>query len=130
MQLSEEIISQIEQDKSLSYPTYVQQLKEIGVAFYEVRMRDRCRKFTSKSGQELMLTIGLPEVEVAEEFDYEAVKSAITRTQAGLTGYPAFLSEIAAAGVHSYRADLEAMRISYSGVKSADIYTEVIPNVN
>jgi uncharacterized protein YbcV (DUF1398 family) len=129
MQLSEEVIHQIEEDKALSYPEYVQKLKEFGVAFYEVRINERCRKFTSKSGQELLLTAGLPNVICAEEFNPEAVKSALDRTQKGLTDYPSFLKEIAAAGVHSYIADLEAMKIAYRGIKPSDLYTEVIPNI-
>ena len=129
MQLCEELIHRIEQDQSLSYPGYVQNLKEIGVAFYEVRINNRSRKFTSKSGQELLLTTGLPDVICAEEFNPESLRSALIRTQTGQTVYSAFINELAAAGVHSYLADLEAMKITYRGVKSSDLYTEVIPDV-
>ena len=128
MQLNEELIQQAEQQaKGLSYPKYVQKLKEIGVANYEVRVKNHNRKFTSQSGEELLLNGDLPVVECAENFSLEAVKEAVRRTQNGLTDYPSFLSEIAAAGVHNYLADLGAMKILYLGANAADLYTEVIP---
>lgn len=128
MQLSEELILQAEQEtKGLSYPEYVQKLKEIGVANYEVRVENHNRKFTSQNGEELLLTGDLPVVECADNFNLEAVKEAVRRTQQGLTDYPNFLREIAAAGVHNYLADLGAMKILYLGVNASDLYTEVIP---
>ena len=74
-----------------------------------------------------MLTDDLPLVECADNFNLEAVKEAVRRTQNGLTDYPTFLREIAAAGVHNYLADLGAMKILYLGANPADLYTESIP---
>ena len=128
MKLSEELIQQIEHEaKGLSYPQYVQKLKEIGVANYEVRVKNHNRKFTSQSGEEVLLTGDLPAVDCAENFSLEAVKEAVRRTQNALTDYARFLKEIAAAGVHNYIADLGAMKILYLGPNPSDLYTEVIP---
>lgn len=130
MKLNTELIHQIEQEaKGRPYPVYVQKLKEAGVSNYEVRVRNHNRKFTSANGDELLITGDIPEVECAEEFNPEAIKTAIRRTQEGLTDYPAFLREIAAAGVHNYLTDLGAMKILYMGAKPANLYTEVIPGV-
>lgn len=128
MQLSEGIILQAEkQAEGLSYPEYVQKLKEIGIANYEVRVKNHNRKFTSQNGEEVLLTGDLTAVECADNFNLEAVKEAVRRTQSSLTDYPGFLSEIAAAGVHYYLADLGAMKILYMGANPSDLYTEVIP---
>lgn len=129
MQLSVELIHQIEQEtKGLSYPEYVQKLKEIGVANYEVRVENHNRKFTSVNGEEVLLTGDLPVVSCADYFNTDALKTAIIANQKGLTDYPQFLNEIAAAGVHNYLADLGAMKILYLGAKASDLYTELIPN--
>ena len=128
MRLSEELIQEAEQQAlGLSYPQYVQKLKEIGIANYEVRIKNHNRKFTSQNGDDVMLTDDLPLVECADNFNLEAVKEAVRRTQNGLTDYPTFLREIAAAGVHNYLADLGAMKILYLGANPADLYTESIP---
>jgi uncharacterized protein YbcV (DUF1398 family) len=128
MQLSEELIQQVDhQAKGLSYPQYVQKLKEIGVANFEVRVKNHNRKFTSQNGEDVLLTGDLPLVDCADNFNLEAVKEAVRRTQNGLTDYPSFLREIAAAGVHNYLADLGAMKILYLGANASDLYTEVIP---
>ena len=130
MDFNEELIHRVESEaQGLSYPGYVQKLKEAGVANYEVRVRNHNRKFTFQNGQELLLTGDLPEVICADAFDVEAVKAAIRRSQEGLTDYPAFLNEIAAAGVHNYLADLGAMKILYMGREAGNLYTEMIPAV-
>ena len=128
MDFNEELIHQAEKEsQGLSYPGYVEKLKEIGVANYEVRVKNHNRKFTSSSGQEILLSGDLPEVVCADEFDLGAVKAALGRTQQGLTDYPTFLAEIAAAGVHNYLADLGAMKVLYMGRNGGDLYTEMIP---
>ena len=128
MELSEEIIHHTEQEsKGKSYPEYVQKLKAIGVSNYEVRVENHNRKFTSITGQELLLTGDLPEVICADEFNKEGIKSAILHNQNGLTDFPGFLKEIGTAGVHNYLADLGAMKILYLGAKASDLYSEVIP---
>ncbi|NEU08044.1 DUF1398 domain-containing protein [Flavihumibacter sp. R14] len=128
MQLTEQLIHDIEQQAlGLSYPRYVQKLKEIGITNYEVRVKNHNRKFTSYKGQELLLTGDLPEVICADEYNRAAVKAAVRRTQEGLTDYPEFLKELAAAGIHNYLADLDSMKILYMGKNAGDLYTEAIP---
>ncbi len=62
---------------------------------------------------------------IAKTFNRSAVKEAIVRNQQGLTDFPAFLSQIAAAGVKCYDADFDAMVVSYYGTE--DLLVEPIP---
>jgi len=129
--LTEELIRQTEKEaQGSSYPKYVQKLKGIGIGNYEVRVKNHNRKFTASDGQEILVSGDLPLVECADEFDPAAIKSAIRRSQEGLTDYPTFVAEIAAAGVHHYLADLGAMKILYMGRDAGNLYTELIPTAD
>jgi uncharacterized protein YbcV (DUF1398 family) len=130
IELTEELIKSAEQRSAgQPYPYFVKNLKAIEVDNYVVKVKNHERTYTSVTGEKLIIAGDLPEFECAETFELESVKSAIKRTQEGVTDYPTFLKEIGAAGIHTYVADLTGMKLIYQGPNSEYEYEEIIPEV-
>lgn len=130
IELTEELIESVEKRcEGQPYPFLAKNLKQVGVDNYEVKVRNRKRTYINIDGDKLVIPGDFPEVEPAEAFELEAVKTAVKRTQEGLTDYPTFLKEIAAAGIHTYLADLKGMKIIYQGPNSEYEYEEIIPEM-
>lgn len=130
IELTEELIVSIEKkSEGQAYPYLVKNLKAVGVDNYEVTVASHDRTFTNINGNMLIVPGEFPEIEPAETFQLDAVKTAVKRSQEGLTDYATFLKEIAAAGIHTYVADLAGMKVIYQGPNSEYEYEETIPEV-
>lgn len=130
IELTDELIKSAEERSAgQPYPYFIKNLKALGVDNYEVKVRNHKRTYTSVTGEKLIISGDLPEFECAETFELESVKTAIRRTQEGITDYPSFLREIGAAGIHTYVADLSGMKVIYQGPNSEYEYEEIIPEV-
>lgn len=130
IELTEELILSVEKkSEGQAYPYLVKNLKAVGVDHYEVKVATHNRTFTNINGDTLIVAGEFPEIDPAETFQLDAVKAALKRSQEGLTDYPTFLKEIAAAGIHTYLADLAGMKIIYQGPNSEYEYEESIPEV-
>ena len=110
------------------YPVYVSNLREIGVESYTVSVSNHDRRIFSGTHQPALEIPGTDiVVECARYFDEVALKAALHRTQSGQSNYPKFLSEIAAAGVHFYIANVNERTVTYFGQGPGDHYEEAIP---
>lgn len=126
-----EIIESIEEKSAgLSFPEYINNLKQAGVVSYDVEVCNRNKVFKTKSGQEVPILGQLIEIDCDEKFNRDKAIEAIKRTQAGTTSYSTFLRELADAGVHTYFVDLKNMFIKYKGTKEGEEYTEKIEEIN
>jgi uncharacterized protein YbcV (DUF1398 family) len=130
IELTEELIEAVEsKSKGQPYPYLVKNLKQVGIVNYIVKVANRKRTFTNLNGTTLIIPGDSQAIEPAETFELEAVKTAVKRTQEGLTDYATFLKEIAAAGIHTYVADLDGMKVIYQGPNSEYEYEESIPEL-
>jgi uncharacterized protein YbcV (DUF1398 family) len=130
IELTEELVETVEaRSKGQPYPYLVKNLKQVGIVNYIIKVANRKRTYTNLNGSTLIIPGDYPVVEPAESFDLEAVKAALKRTQEGITDYPTFLREIGAAGIHTYVADLQGMKVIYQGPNSEYEYEESIPEV-
>ncbi len=130
IELTEELITSIEKKaEGQPYPYLVRNLRAIGIDNYVVKVGTHKRTYTNINNEVLIIPGEFEEIEPAETFQLEAVKTAVKRTQEGLTDYPTFLKEIAAAGIHTYVADLKGMKVIYQGPNSEYEYEESIPEI-
>jgi uncharacterized protein YbcV (DUF1398 family) len=130
IELTEELVETVEaRSEGQPYPYLVKNLKQVGIVNYVVKVANRKRTYTNLNGDTLIIPGDYPVVEPAELFDLEAVKSALKRTQNGITDYETFLREIGAAGIHTYVSDLQGMKVIYQGPNSEYEYEESIPEV-
>jgi uncharacterized protein YbcV (DUF1398 family) len=126
--LTEQTFQEAEKKPVKSYPELVQNLKAVGVKSYTVEVNGHQRIINGDGNVKLNFNGNLPN-NCADEFSLDETIKAVKRTQQGLTDYPTFLKEIAAAGVHTYVADLSGMRVIYQGKNIDQNYTEAIPSV-
>lgn len=130
IELTEELIVSIEKNsEGQPYSYLVKNLKAAGIDNYVVKVGSHKRTYTNRNNDVLVIPGEFAEIEPAETFQLEDVKAAVKRSQEGLTDYPTFLKEIAAAGIHTYVADLTGMKVIYQGPNSEYEYEESIPEV-
>jgi len=127
--LTEQTFQQAEKQPAKSYPELVRNLKAAGVTDYTIDVNGHYRVVNGDGDVRLTFKGNLPNA-CADAFSLNDVVAAVKRTQQGLSDYPTFLKEIAAAGVHTYVADLTGMRVIYQGKNKEQNYTERIPSVD
>jgi len=109
------------------YPDLVKKLVELGVQSYTVEVSSEIVLYRFDDNKTALLDKAHLPKTIAENFDRELTIQAVRDTQQGKTGYPAFMNDIAKAGVRFYEATLsgENKRVTYIGVGGH--YEEKIP---
>jgi uncharacterized protein YbcV (DUF1398 family) len=126
--LTSQLIADIKQESAgQPYPVYAKKLREAGIDQYEVNIEVPAVTFRQHNGEEIRMSESWSGIRCEDTFEQEDVKKALERVQLGITDYVDFLKEIAAAGVHTYLADLTGMKVIYRGMGAGESYTETIP---
>lgn len=112
----------------LPYPQYVNNLRELGVTSYLVNVSNYDRRIFTSHLSALEIPGNEPALPCSDQFNRDALKRALIRTQSGLSNYPTFLSEIASAGAHFYTVDVWNRAVVYFGRSPMDRYEEIIPH--
>ncbi|MEO5889729.1 MAG: DUF1398 family protein [Ferruginibacter sp.] len=108
------------------YPDLVMKLITTGVQSYTVEVATGIVLYRFEGGRHLLHQQQKIAREVAEEFNYDLTVQAVKDTQQGKTDYPAFLNDIAKAGVRFYEATFTGnLRVTYVG--AGGFYEEEIP---
>ena len=109
-----------------NYPDLVKKLIAAGVTSYTVDSATGSIIYRGSKGDHLIHK-GVDRLDVANDFNQEAVIAAIRDNQQGKTDYPGFMKAIAKAGVQLYEATLEGdnKRVTYIGYGT--YYEERIP---
>lgn len=109
-----------------NYPDLVQRLIDIKVKSYTVDVYSGTILYRFGKGVHVIQT-GSGSGEIASVFNNEQTIQAVKDTQAGKTAYPAFMDDIARAGVRFYEATLNGdnKRVTYMG--AGGYYEEAIP---
>lgn len=111
-----------------SYPQFFNGLKSAGVRSYTMDVLKHTIEFTGD--QETHLEPGPADWNLtAGAFNKEAVIKAVRRVQQRETDYPAFLKEIAAAGIPKYYVSMTDNTVSYLGADPNNKYVEQVPSV-
>jgi len=101
-------------------------LKALGIERYEVNVVTHETKYVGMGGSVMApVPEGSKVLTVGETYSEEAVQKALTRSQAGESGYEEFLAEIAAAGVPFYRVDMKPRTVTYHGVGGKKLVEKV-----
>lgn len=128
--LSEELIESAKNKAAgQPYPYLIKHLKAIGIDNYFVKVSNHKRTYTSTTGEKLILSPDMEEVEPTETFELDAVKAAIKKINEGSIDYDTFLRDIGNAGIHTFVADITGMKMIYQGPNSEYEYEESIPEV-
>ena len=111
---------------SASYPEAVKKLIECGVQSYTVEVTTGIMLYRFSNGENVVHQQTTAARQVNGNFNYEATVQAVRNTQQGKTDYPAFMNEVAQAGIRFYEATFTGnKRVSYIGI--GGMYEEAIP---
>ena len=109
------------------FPRYIQEIKQLGLLHYEFRVSDGSFVYYGANGHRVdregsygSLTIGRPALAMA-------LREAIARHQKGLSDFPTFCRQAAAAGVEKWVIDTQRMVCSYYSIDGAVRVEEAIP---
>ncbi|MFT3680806.1 MAG: DUF1398 domain-containing protein [Ferruginibacter sp.] len=109
------------------YPAYVQDLKKMGVQYYETYVTDGNavyygdNNFMTQSGSKYT------PLNVADISDADKFRACLKAHQQGGSDYPIFCSQAAATGIEKWVADLEKMTCTYYDRSGREILVEQIP---
>lgn len=108
------------------YPDLVMKLTTIGVQSYTVEVATGTILYRFAAGEHVLHEQSSIARVVADDFNYDLTVKAVKDTRQGKTDYPAFLNDIAKAGVRFYEATLNGdLRVTYIG--AGGLYEEAIP---
>lgn len=108
------------------FPQFVQDLKEIGVTYYDNFVSDGRTKYYGKKDFMLDGESKYPEIEVNDISSSENLKHAISIHQQGQTDYPTFCKQAAAAGVEKWTTHISEMTVTYLNKKGQILTVEAI----
>lgn len=110
-----------------SYPDLVTRLIQLGILSYTVDVATGTVLYRFAEGKNVLHPGGTEARAIAEKFDEQGTIKAIRDNQQKKTDYPAFMNQIAKAGVRLYEATLNgpSKRVTYIG--TGGLYEEPIP---
>lgn len=128
-------MSQIEQihakvKTGADFPHYVQELKALGMAYYDFFVVDGHTEYVATSGECLHSPAKYTPLTVAAVGDAQALHHTIAIHQQGLTDFATFCTQAAQAGVHYWRTDVTNLRCVYVDGKQRELWVEAIPEMN
>lgn len=111
------------------FPSYVQEMKSLGVLFYEHFVSDGHIQYHGSNNFILSADAKWALVEVAETGNKENLKHSLLIHQQGQTDYLTFCRQSAEAGVEKWIVDMENMTCTYYDKPGNKMLVEEIPIV-
>ncbi|HWB26832.1 MAG TPA: DUF1398 family protein [Chitinophagaceae bacterium] len=109
------------------YPAYVQALIKLGVTGYSTFLYDGHTVYYGENNYSVQTLAGTFIREIAAKSENDTFIACLQLHQQGLTDYPTFCSDAAAAGVEKWVVDLAAMTCTYYGKAGNKMLEESIP---
>lgn len=110
------------------FPRYVQDLKALGVLYYENFVADGTTIYVGENGHQLADAPKYPSMHINAQSSQQALKHAIAIHQKGETDYPTFCLQAAAAGVEKWTTNTKEMTVAYSDKSNTVLLVEPIPH--
>ena len=123
-------ISQIHASVKLgsNFPQYVQDLKALGMAYYDIFACDGHSEYYSTSRERLESPKKYPTIGIASKGDAHALRRTISLHQLGSINFLTFCHEAASAGVKYWRIDVTHLRCIFYDMAGHEILIEPIPH--
>lgn len=109
------------------FPQFVQELKAIGVTYYDNFVADGNTRYYGTDNYVLQSEAKYPELTVTDVSSAEKLKHAISIHQQGQTDYPTFCRQAAEAGVEKWTTHMIEMTVTYLDKQENKLTVESIP---
>lgn len=109
------------------FPSYIKEIKTLGVTFYEVFV---CDGRTDYHGENDYKTSAPPKyntIEIASDYNAAGFKADLKAHQQGKTDYMTFIADCAKNGVAKWAVCLDKFTCTYFNVAGDEILEEQIP---
>lgn len=111
------------------FPSYVQDLIELGVVCYNSYVKDGHAEYFGKDGYKVLSDAKYPTLNVVEKSDSEAFIIRLKIHQQGQTDYLTFCNDAAGLGVEKWVVDTQKMTCTYYDLVGNKMLEEKIPSL-
>lgn len=109
------------------FPAYIQDLKKLGVTFYETFVTDGHTDYYGANHFKTSSVAKYDALTIAQVSNIEQFKTDIKAHQQGQTDYPTFCSDCARSGIVKWSVCMDKMTCTYYDLAGNDLLVEVIP---
>lgn len=110
------------------FPTYIKELKTLGVQRYETFVSDGHTQYSGSGGYQISTPPKYQALVVSEQTNRNQFQTDLKAHQQGQTDYPAFCRDCAKSGVVKWVVDLEQMSCTYFDTAGLEVLVEKIPS--
>jgi uncharacterized protein YbcV (DUF1398 family) len=109
------------------FPSYIKEIKEIGVTLYETYVIDGHTDFHGADDFKATVPAKYEALEICDTLKLEAFKKELAAHQQGKTDYLTFIRMCAASGVEKWQICMDKMTCTYYDKGANEILVEEIP---
>lgn len=110
------------------FPAYIQELKQLGVIFYDSYVSDGHVNYCGKNDFKVTSQAKYDALIIADNANENQFKSDLKAHQQGKTDYPTFCNDCTKSGIEKWIVDLEKMTCTYFDKEGKEILEEQIPS--
>lgn len=111
------------------FPAYIQELKKLGVIFYDTYVTDGHTDYYGNNGFKTSSAAKYASKMIAEISNKEKFQLSLLIHQQGQTDYPTFCKDAAEAGVEKWIVRLDEMTCTYYDKAGNKMLAEKIPGI-
>lgn len=112
------------------FPQYVQDIKKLGLDYYDFMVADGHSQYVSTTGETLASEPKYAPLTVANQPNVEALRHTIKIHQQGQTDFMTFCQQAADAGVKLWRTDATNLQVIYLDTNDNEMINEPIPDAS
>ena len=110
------------------FPTYIQDLKKLGVTHYETFVVDGHTDYYGVNDYKLTSPIKYESLIIAKASNIEEFQTDLKAHQEGKTDYPTFCNDASRSGIEKWVVCMEEMTCRYLDLANNTILVEAIPH--
>ncbi len=109
------------------FPSYIQDLKELGVTYYETFVKDGHTEFEGSNNFKTRSDAKYSELMISEHSDQTQFQNDLKVHQQGKTNFLTFCEDCAKSGIEKWAVDLHNMTCTYFDKAGNKVLVENIP---
>jgi uncharacterized protein YbcV (DUF1398 family) len=110
------------------FPAYIQDIKQLGVAYYETFVWNGNADYYSKEGEKVSTGARYEALSIAKQSNTEQFMTDLKAHQQGKTDYPTFCLDCAKSGVEKWVIRMDKMTCTYFDLAGKELVEEIIPH--
>lgn len=110
------------------FPKYIQDIKALGVAYYETFVADGHTAYFNDSDQEVIAPAKFDAQIISDVYDGPTFTNGLKAHQQGQASYPEFIKMCAETGVEKWQVAMSAMSCTYFDKQGNNVLEESIPS--